>query len=252
MKTVFLMPLFFLQMVLSCPDENTCIYCQQKEVPILNECMFCVGGYFNEEKSNCNNKNLRLISNCWTYHLDQNQDIEHPLCMICEFGFYSTEDKRYCKRCSAENCAVCDENKCSACFHNLKLKWFQDPKKGPQCMSEKTCNIKYCLVCDQTELGNRETCLFCQPRFSTINGKCEAAILSDCMSMEGNNKDQCSICQFGYHMTIKGECALDVLPCQVCGLIMPILLVSDIVLIMYLLSFCCSKKENEFFELIKN
>lgn len=254
MKIKFLFASLILYFSKSCPDEDGCINCKTLKYEPYSKCDFCYNGFSVPENGNCERKHLWLIDNCLTYHQINLAGITETFCMICDFGFYLTEDFKSCKPCSADGCAICKNDICGGCFDNRKLKYFEDPKTGPQCTIENKCDLENCSVCETTDSGKREVCAFCAEGF-TLDlqnfSECFESKIKNCQTVKRQKDKSCLNCDFGYHLTLLGGCAKDHPKEQNLGYIL-ILFLTVISMGIYLFYLTRNNSKDEFSETLLN
>ncbi|EFO64937.1 High cysteine membrane VSP-like protein [Giardia lamblia P15] len=140
----------------------------------------------------------------------------------CDDGLYLKDGG--CVRCTVENCAECDEAKCSKCRYGYTL-------SDSRC-AETKCKDPNCDACE-----NRDVCTRCSNNYSLDqNGLC----VKDCLSSAGYYKatvgdvsrcvactlggcavcesaDKCTTCRDGFYLESQGRCKPCSSACATCS-----------------------------------
>ena len=153
-------------------DENLCqtIYYETKETEKLEE---------KQVVEETIKENLLIRPECVT-GLDEKCltcDYLKDICNSCNEGYYlptDDEEKKKCKKCSVENCQICEgtinSNICKLCLQNFTPVY--ENNQIIQCRAGGKCQIgpeEFCKTCHETK---ENYCTGCNVGYILDNGKC--------------------------------------------------------------------------------
>lgn len=177
-----------LAMVSGCPDEDQCSYCSPKNP---GTCEFCTDSYLNPTTRKC--EAVSTISHCGLYSEGGNT----PLCGACDYGYYTSADRKTCESCKISGCARCDisATQCQACFNGVMT-------NGTSCDSSLgKCADLNCDVCSTV-------CHKCKHGFSLTVGENPSCVAGpeNCWYVNKADATKCVVCEFGYDVRSDGTC----------------------------------------------
>ena len=176
---------FLLFLTKNCPDDSYCLECVKKKGLDEFECLTCQYSILEKKKDFCEPLKVE-IENCVVYNS------EFPKhCLICErgFGVHSVNGK--CVKCKINHCALCNEEKCLACFDS-NLIYENSCRSSPYQCKEKNCEI-----CEDSN-----KCMKCINGFALEDSIC---VKAKNFCLEGN-EIACTKCEYGYYVTNKKGC----------------------------------------------
>jgi hypothetical protein len=220
--------------VKTCPDEAKCRECLAQGSDGKFQCSYCENSFLDSVSGLCAVKVSSPVEHCNNY---MSQDTLHN-CDQCELGFY-IDGNNLCTKCPFDdNCALCTQNACTACFNKMIV----DPSTN-KCISDKYCETKDCAIC--TSSITSEECRRCDIGFTLdlATYQCHSG-LPDCITMDKAGDTSCLRCDYNFYITKEGTCNEN--PPRSAPIWMLWLLLGFFLLALFgYLGYKCSKKQHD-------